>query len=315
VRALVTGAAGFIGSHLVDRLLMDGHEVIGLDSLTDYYDPSIKRANLSGAQSHPKFVFVEADLVTADLEPVVADTDVIFHQAAQPGVRGSWADGFRLYAMNNVLATQRLLEAAVASGGNRFIYASSSSIYGNAARYPTREDDLPLPHSPYGVTKLAGEHLCSLYGSTKGLHVTALRYFTVYGPRQRPDMGVHRFISSALAGDPLPLFGTGEQLRDFTFVDDVVGANVRAATSNTDSGLVCTIAGGSVTSIIDLLMTLGALLGRAIDIQRLEPQAGDVAVTNASSMLAQRALGWRPSVALAEGLNRQIAWQEGLPDG
>ena len=315
MRALVTGAAGFIGSHLVDRLLDDGHQVVGVDSLTDYYDVSQKRHNLAGALDNEAFSFVEADLVTADLEAIVGDADVIFHHAAQPGVRGSWADGFRLYATNNVLATQRLLEAAVAVGGARFVYASSSSIYGNAARYPTREDDLPLPHSPYGVTKLAGEHLCSLYGNTKGLHVTALRYFTVYGPRQRPDMGVHRFIASALADEPLPLFGTGEQLRDFTYVDDVVEANVRAATANIDSGLVCNIAGGSVTSILDLLTTLGDLLDRPMTVQRLEPQSGDVTVTHASSMLAQRALRWHANVTLADGLERQIAWQAERHEG
>jgi len=312
VRTLVTGAAGFIGSHLVDRLLQDGHEVVGVDSLTDYYDVGMKRRNLSGALAHQAFSFIEADLVTADLEAIVDGVDVILHQAAQPGVRGSWADGFRLYAVNNVLGTQRLLEAATANGHARFVYASSSSVYGNAARYPTREDDLPSPHSPYGVTKLAGEHLCSLYGNTKGLHVTALRYFTVYGPRQRPDMGVHRFITAALMDEPLPLYGTGEQLRDFTYVDDVVEANLRAATANIDSGLVCNIAGGSVTSIIGLLTTLGDLLGRQLNVQRLEPQAGDVAVTNASSMLAQRALGWRPTVNLAEGLERQLSWQAQL---
>lgn len=309
MRALVTGAAGFIGSHLVDRLLRDGHDVVGLDSLTDYYDPVRKHENLAGARAHEAFSFVEADLVTAELAPLVAEADVIFHQAGQPGVRGSWADGFRLYATNNVLATQRLLEAAAVAGDARFIYASSSSVYGNANRFPTREDDLPLPHSPYGVTKLAGEHLCSLYGNTKGLHVTALRYFTVYGPRQRPDMGLHRFIASALADQPVPLFGTGEQLRDFTYVADVVDANVRAATADIDGGLVCNIAGGSVTSVLGLLTRLGELLGRPVEVEHLEPQAGDVAVTNASSMLARSALNWRPVVSLAEGLKRQIAWQ------
>src|SRR3954447_5448772 len=219
MRALVTGAAGFIGSSLVDALLVRGDSVRGIDCFTPYYGRADKEANLAGALQHHEFELVEADLRTCAIEPLLEGVDVVFHQAAQAGVRLSWADGFADYDGHNILATQRLLEAVKAAGVQRLVYASSSSVYGNAPAYPTNEDDLPRPHSPYGVTKLAAEHLCNLYAANWGVPTVSLRYFTVYGPRQRPDMAMHRLVESALNHTPFPLYGDGSQVRDFTFVE------------------------------------------------------------------------------------------------
>ena len=306
---VVTGAAGFIGSHLAERLLADGHRVRGIDAMTDYYDPRLKRANLRSALADDAFDFVEVDLVTADVAAILDGAEVVFHLAAQPGVRASWAEGFARCSDNNVLATQRLLEAA--SAGTtipRFVCASSSSVYGNATTFPIRETDLPQPYSPYGVTKLAAEHLCRLYALNKGVHTVALRYFTVYGPRQRPDMGLHRFIEHALDGTPVPLFGTGEQQRDFTYVDDVVEANVLAATADVDAGAVFNVAGGCVVSVNDLLDVVGRVVGCPVRVQHLPEQAGDVAVTAASSKRLRAATTWRPRIDLDTGVDRQVAW-------
>ena len=220
MRALVTGGAGFIGSHLAERLLDDGHQVRIVDCLTDYYDVAQKLANLELVGDRAEVL--DLDLRTADVRSLVTDRDVVFHLAAQPGVRLSWADGFPAYDSCNVLATQRLLEACRGTSLSRFVYASSSSVYGDAERYPTLETDLPRPRSPYGVTKMAGEHLCTLYASAWQIPTVSLRYFTVYGPRQRPDMAFHRLCQSVITGDAFPLYGDGSQIRDFTFVDDVV---------------------------------------------------------------------------------------------
>src|SRR5262245_64919423 len=222
--ALVTGVAGFIGSHLAERLLRDGVRVTGVDCFTDYYDPAIKRRNLERARSHPEFALVELDLGEADLA-ALPDVQVVYHQAAQPGVRASWGADFAIYTHHNVLATQRLLERYRGSSLERFVYASSSSVYGDAERYPTDEGLLPRPLSPYGVTKLAGEHLALLYARNFGMPVVALRYFTVYGPRQRPDMAFHRFCRALLTGQAITVYGDGRQSRDFTFVADAVEAN------------------------------------------------------------------------------------------
>jgi nucleoside-diphosphate-sugar epimerase len=209
VKALVTGVAGFIGSNIARRLLADGHDFVGVDALTDYYEPQIKRSNLRRADD-PRFRFVEGDLNTLDLAPLLADTEVVFHEAGQPGVRASWGSEFGRYASDNICATQRLLEEAHRAGSlRRFVYASSSSVYGNAERYPTEETDRPQPVSPYGVTKLAAEHLCSLYAHNYGLPTVSLRYFTVYGPGQRPDMAFTRFCRWVHAGSPIQLYGTG----------------------------------------------------------------------------------------------------------
>ena len=225
MKALVTGAAGFIGSTLSARLLADGWDVTGIDALTPYYDPALKRANLERLGG--AFTFVQEDLRTADLDALLDGVDVVFHEAGQPGVRASWGDEFGIYLDANVAATQALLEAAKrAPGLQRLVYASSSSVYGDAARFPVLEVDLPQPVSPYGVTKLAAEHLCSLYASNFGVPTVSLRYFTVFGPRQRPDMAFTRFLTAVRDDRPITLYGTGEQIRDFTYVDDVVEANV-----------------------------------------------------------------------------------------
>src|SRR4051812_33195567 len=276
MQTLVTGAAGFIGSSLSDALLARGDSVRGVDCFTPYYGREAKAANLAGAIGQPGFELVDADLRVADIAPLLDDVDVAFHHAAQPGVRLSWADGFADYDGHNVLATQRLLEAARAVGVQRVVYASSSSVYGNAPSYPTTEDDLPRPHSPYGVTKLAAEHLCNLYAANWGLPTVSLRYFTVYGPRQRPDMAFHRLIEAGLDGTAFPLFGDGSAIRDFTFVDDAVAANLAAADADCAPGTVVNVAGGGSIAMGDLLELAGEVIGAPVDIDRRPPQPGDV---------------------------------------
>lgn len=308
MRTVVTGAAGFIGSHLVERLLSDGHDVVGLDRFSDYYDPAAKRRNLRTALGSPRFELLELDLASADLKEVLQGCDVVFHLAAQPGVRLSWSDEFSTYDRDNVLATQRLLEAARAEGVGRVVYASSSSVYGNAGRYPTEETDLPRPHSPYGVTKLAAEHLCRLYTANFGLSTIALRYFTVFGPRQRPDMSIERLIVSALTGASFPLFGDGSYVREFTYVADIVEANLLAATAPLgEDAPVVNIAGGSSIAIAELVELVGELVGKPISLDRRPPAAGDVVRNAGSTALAGRLLGWSPRVDLRDGLAAQIS--------
>jgi UDP-glucuronate 4-epimerase len=311
VEALVTGCAGFIGSTLVDALLARGDDVVGVDCFTPYYDPATKRANLADAGAHRRFSLVEADLRTADLRPLLEGVDVVFHLAGQPGVRWSWAEGFAAYDGHNVLATQRLLEAARAAGTPRFVFASSSSVYGQAARHPTSELDLPAPHSPYGVTKLAAEHLCGLYAANRGLSTVCLRYFTVYGPRQRPDMAIHRLIGAGLAGTPFPLYGDGSAVRDFTFVDDVVAATQAAAEADTPPGSVMNVAGGDEVDMKSVVVLASDLLDASIVIDHRDPQPGDVERTGGAIDRAGELLGWSPQVPLAEGLARQAAWHRG----
>ena len=311
MKALVTGVAGFIGSNIARRLLADGHDVVGVDALTDYYDPKIKRTNLQRADD-PRFRFVEGDLNTLDLAPLLADTEVVFHEAGQPGVRSSWGRDFGRYAADNICATQRLLEEARQSGSlRRFVYASSSSVYGNAERYPTEETDRPQPVSPYGVTKLAAEHLCSLYAHNYGLPTVSLRYFTVYGPGQRPDMAFTRFCRWVHAGSPIQLYGTGEQIRDFTYVDDVVEANLRvgdADTAQVPAGTVFNVAGGSSVSMNEVLELLGTISGKEVRVERSAAVPGDVLRTGGTTDAIRRATGWDPKVGLREGLEEQYRW-------
>lgn len=311
-RALVTGCAGFVGSHLTERLLADGWTVVGLDSFSSYYDESAKRANLASAVESPEFSLIEADIRTAALESVLDGIDVVFHQAAQPGVRLSWSAGFAEYDSVNVLGTQRLLEAARTVGTSRLVYASSSSVYGNAARYPTMESDNPAPHSPYGVTKLAAEHLVNLYAANYGLSGVSLRYFTVYGPRQRPDMAMRRLVDAAFGGDAFPLYGDGSQMRDFTYVADVVEANVRAGTVDVAPGTVVNIAGGSEVTMNEVIELISELSGRELNIERHPPQEGDVARTGGSVDEALHHLGWSPAFSLREGLERMVEWRRSL---
>lgn len=309
--SLVTGAAGFIGSHLCERLLQEGHRVIGVDAFTGYYPRPVKEANLARLQSHPAFRFVELDLARGDLVPVVGEADFIFHQAGQPGVRASWGQDFDLYVDHNIRATQRLLEVARGSSRlQRLVFASSSSVYGQARDLPLREDSLPRPYSPYGVTKLAAEHLCALYHANHGVPMAALRYFTVYGPRQRPDMGFHRFIRAALQDRPIVVYGDGEQTRDFTYVADAVEANWLALLPRA-VGQVFNIGGGSRSSVNQILASLEEILGKPIRREQRPPQPGDVRHTWADTTRARELLGFLPRVSLREGLARQVEWLQG----
>jgi nucleoside-diphosphate-sugar epimerase len=308
VRALVTGAAGFVGSHLAEALLARGDTVVGVDCFTPYYDPDTKRQNLARALDHDAFTLVEADLREADLLPLVDGVDTVFHQAAQPGVRLSWSDGFGEYASHNVLATQRLLEAAQSAEVRRVVYASSSSVYGNQDRYPTVETDLPRPYSPYGVTKLAAEHLCNLYAENWGLDTISLRYFTVFGPRQRPDMSIHRLCEAALTGASFPRFGDGRQVREFTYVADIVAANLCAADANVAAGTVVNIAGGGEIELNDLIATVAELAGTELEIENHPAQAGDARRNGGTTDRAHAQLGWAPEVGLREGIAAQLAW-------
>lgn len=306
---LVTGVAGFIGSHLAERLVHEGYRVVGVDCFTSYYPRHVKEANLSWLRGQRAFRFRELDLCSADLETLLAEEgiEVIFHQAAQAGVRSSWGREFVTYTQNNVLATQRLLEAARAHGVRRFVYASSSSVYGDCPDLPARESALPQPISPYGVTKLAAEHLCRLYYTSFGVPTISLRYFTVYGPRQRPDMAFHRFIRALLHGDVLPIYGDGEQTRDFTFVADVVEANLLAMRSDL-GGAVLNIGGGSRVSLNEVVELLGKITGRPVRLDRSQPQHGDVRHTWADTSLARRLLGYAPRWDLETGLRAEVEW-------
>ncbi len=305
--ALVTGAAGFIGSNLSAALLDRGAEVRGIDCFTDYYARAIKEQNLAPLRARRGFSFVEGALQTADLAPLLAGATHVFHFAAQAGVRKSWGREFTAYTTHNIDATQRLLEASVGLPLTRFVYASSSSVYGNGVTMPTREDALPQPASPYGVTKLAAEHLCHLYSAGYGVPTVALRFFTVYGPRQRPDMACHRFIRAALAGEPLSLYGDGEQTRDFTFVADAVAATI-AAGDQGRPGAVYNIGGGSRVSIRHVFEVIGQITGRSLDIQHGPDQKGDMRDTHADTSRARAELGFAPATTLFDGLTAECHW-------
>jgi len=309
MRVIVTGGAGFIGSTLTERLLDEGHRVTVIDCFTDYYDPAMKRANLAAVADHPNLTVSEIDLATDDLVPAIDGADVIWHLAGQPGVRLSWSDGFARYESCNVLATQRLLEAARTTEVGRFMYASSSSVYGNAERYPTLESDRPEPFSPYGVTKLAAEHLCGLYAANWGVPTVSLRYFTVYGPRQRPDMAHHRLIEAALDQTPFPLFGDGDQVRSFTYVDDVVDATHRAGlTPDVDPGTVLNVSGSEFVTLGRLIDLVGDAVGQPVRIDRQPAQAGDAAKTGGSTDRIAEVLGWSAKTSLADGIAAQVRW-------
>ncbi len=309
-RVLVTGAAGFVGSNLVETLLAQGDRVVGVDCFTPYYSPDAKRAALIQAHESDRFELVETDLREADLSGLLEGVDTVFHQAAQPGVRLSWSDGFSEYASHNVLATQRLLEAARDAEVRRFVYASSSSVYGNQDRYPTVETDLPRPYSPYGVTKLAAEHLCGLYAENWGLSTVSLRYFTVFGPRQRPDMSIHRLCEAVGTGASFPRFGDGTQVREFTYVADIVAANLAAATADVAPGTVVNIAGGGEITLNGLIAMVGELAGTEVVIEDHPAQAGDAKRNGAATDLAQELLGWSPQVSLRDGIAAQLAWHD-----
>jgi UDP-glucose 4-epimerase len=316
MRCLVTGVAGFVGSHLSERLLAEGHEVCGIDAFINYYPRSIKEKNLEGPRSWKNFTLIEGDLLTVDLPSLVEGVDWIFHQAAQAGVRTSWGQEFSRYVDCNVLATQRLLESVVnAKALRRFVHASSSSVYGDTTALPVTESVLTRPVSPYGVTKLAAEHLCTLYYRNFGVPTVSLRYFTVYGPRQRPDMAFHRFCKAVLEGEPLHIYGDGHQTRDFTYVADVVEANIRAAKSEMAVGEVMNIAGGSRVSLYDVLQLLLEISGNPIDTTFDAKQHGDVRDTFGDTALARRVIEYNPQVSLREGLAKELAYITSLYRG
>lgn len=302
-RVLVTGAAGFIGSHLCDALIARGDDVLGVDSFTEYYSPARKRTNLAAGLA-TGLEFRRVDLTCDSLDPVVGGIDVVYHLAGQPGVRQSWGEDFDLYARRNILATQRLLEATLRSGSARFVFASSSSVYGNIGEEPARESDRLAPVSPYGLTKAACEELVDVYRRVHGLSAVSLRYFTAYGPRQRPEMAFAAFIRSVLLGRPLRVLGDGRQIRDFTFVADVVAATIRAAEAGTEP--VYNVSGGASSTLLEAIEEIERLTGRRALIGFSPPARGDATRTNADLTAARRDLDYQPTVSLREGLALQI---------
>jgi nucleoside-diphosphate-sugar epimerase len=316
MRAVVTGAAGFVGSHLSERLLRDGHDVVGIDALTDYYEVERKEANLAAVHATAQeaggaFEFHAEDLNTAPLKERLEGAELVFHLAGQPGVRKSWGADFGIYTSANVNATQALLEAArEVSTLKKLVYASSSSVYGDAEAYPTAETLRPQPISPYGVTKLAAEHLCELYRKNFGVPTASMRFFTVYGPRQRPDMAFRRLVMAAVRGDSeFAMFGDGEQTRDFTFVADIVEGLVRAAL--TDFTGVANIGGAHRVSMNHVLEVL-AEVGAPVTPVRGPGQAGDVRHTGADITVAREGFGYDPQVSLKEGLAAMVAEERRL---
>jgi nucleoside-diphosphate-sugar epimerase len=312
MKALITGVAGFIGSTLAERLLDRGDDVVGIDCFTDYYPRPMKERNLSGPQSRRGFRFVESRIQDADLAALLADRTHVFHLAAQAGVRKSWGKDFAVYTVNNIEATQVLLEAlTTAPALERLVYASSSSVYGDNTPMPFREDALPQPVSPYGVSKLAAEQLCYLYFANYRVPAVSLRYFTVYGPRQRPDMGFHKFIRATLRGEPITLYGDGEQTRDFTFVHDAASATIAAAERGVP-GRVYNIGGGSRVSVNEVLELIGRIANRAPIVNVDAAQKGDMRHTYADTSLARADLGFAPAVGLEQGIAAEVQWLSGI---
>ena len=302
----MTGVAGFVGSHLAEALIARGAQVTGVDCFTDYYARTIKERNLLALNRSPRFRFVDASLVTDDLDGLVDETDYIFHQAGQAGVRASWG-AFASYTENNILATKRLLDAVGRRPLRRFVFASSSSVYGDAAELPTPETALPKPVSPYGVTKLAAEHLCLVYARNFRLPTVALRYFSVYGPRQRPDMAFHKLITALRDGREFSVYGDGEQTRDFTYIADVVEANLLAAAVPLGRpSAVFNIGGGSRTTLNRVIQTLEGITGKTLHRVQKPVQLGDANDTYADSSAARRELGFRPGWSLSDGLAAQV---------
>lgn len=313
MKVVVTGAAGFIGSNLCRELLrQDEVQVLGVDNFTDYYNPELKRLNIRSLV-HPRFTLINADLAEAQLSDIFRDAVAVFHQSGQPGVRKSWGKDFSSYTKQNVNVTQRVLEEVKNSGSLKsFVYASSSSVYGDAERYPTTETDLPNPMSPYGVTKLAAEHLVTLYAKNFGVPATSLRYFTVYGPGQRPDMAFNKFIRAGLECKELTIFGDGEQIREFTHVADIVRANIAAFKTPPAPGSVINLSGGSSITVNETLRVLESLLETPLRKAYGSRIPGDVSRTGGSTSRAKSLLGWTPAVGIEEGLRSQLDWMRGL---
>lgn len=309
MKALVTGGAGFIGSHLSELLLDRGARVRAIDAFTDFYPRPLKERNLAALRGRDGYEFVEGDLRDVDLAAVLDGVTHVFHLAAQAGVRRSWGTEFQVYTGLNVDATQALLEACAKRPIERLVYASSSSVYGDEVDIPMKETALPQPVSPYGVTKLAAEQLCHLYHVNFGVPAVSLRYFTVYGPRQRPDMGFNRFFTAILQGRPLVQFGDGLQTRDFTYVADAARATADAAVRGVP-GRVYNIGGGSRVSLREVFDLIARVSGRPVTIDQQGPQKGDMRDTYADTTRAQADLGFAPSVTLEEGLRQMWRWME-----
>jgi len=315
-RVLVTGCAGFIGSHVAEYLLNKGYEVLGIDCFTPYYSKEVKRYNMKSLLKNDDFKFIELDLSIIsinDLVQIVKKVDMIVHEAAQPGVRSSWGEDFETYVRHNISATQKLLEAAVRAGNvKRFVYASSSSVYGNVKEVPIKEEVYPRPYSPYGVTKLAAENLCRTYFENYRLPVVMLRYFTVYGPRQRPDMAFHIFIKAMLKNKPIEIYGDGSQIRDFTYVEDVVEATILAMETKNEEllGEAINIGSARPIKLIDAIKTITDILGVEPRLVFLKPKGGDVRITYADISKAERLLSWRPRTDFRYGLEKQIEWMK-----
>ncbi len=312
-KIIVTGVAGFIGSHLTETLLQQGEEVIGIDEFNDYYDPMLKYKNIAQLNGSPRFTLIEGDIQFLDWHQLLEDVDVVYHQAAQAGVRASWGKGFASYTERNINATQILLEAAKdAKNLKRLVFASSSSVYGDAETLPTHEGICPQPVSPYGITKLAGEFLCKLYHKNFGVPSVSLRYFTVYGPRQRPDMAFHKFFKSILQDEAIPIFGDGQQTREFTFVSDIIAANLAAAIAPAAVGEIFNIGGGSRVVLAEVLDTIEQIVGKPIKRNHIEKAMGDARHTAADISKAQKILGYQPQVSLTEGLTQEWQWIKSL---
>jgi nucleoside-diphosphate-sugar epimerase len=307
MKVVVTGAAGFIGSHLTEKLLAGGNDVVGIDCFTDYYERDIKEKNLEPARGHARFSFEELDLVDDDLGPALDGASVVYHLAGQPGVRPSWGSQFDQYVRDNIIATQRLLEGLKGSPIKRLVFAGSSSVYGDAEMFPTRESALPRPVSPYGVTKLAAEHLTHLYTRNFDIPAVSVRYFTVYGPRQRPDMAFARFMRALSDGQEIEVYGDGEQTREFTYVSDAVEGTIKAAGADV-IGQVFNLGGGSRVTVNQVLATLEEISGIEVRRQNLPAAPGDPRHTGASINLARERLGWEPRVSLRDGLDKQWRW-------
>lgn len=312
-KSIVTGAAGFIGSHLVEALLNRGENVIGIDQFNDYYDPNLKRQNILQFKDHPAFQLVEGEIQTLDWQALLSDVDVIYHQAAQAGVRASWGAGFRAYTERNINATQVILEAAKdAKQLKRLVFASTSSVYGDAETFPTAETVCPKPVSPYGITKLAAERLCWLYHHNFNVPFVALRYFTVYGPRQRPDMAFHKFFKAVIEKESIPIYGDGQQTRDFTFISDAIAANLAAAAASDAVGEIFNVGGGSRVVLTEVIETMEKVVGQPIQRNHIGSAMGDARHTAADVSKAKKILGYQPQVSLAEGLQQEWQWIQSL---
>ncbi len=311
MKVLVTGVAGFIGSHLAEKLLSEKYDVVGVDKFLDNYPRRFKQNNLGALLKDPKFKFLEEDLLQVDLRELLKDASYVFHLAAQPGVRSSWGDEFIQYSQNNIMATQLLLEAGKESRVKKIVYASSSSVYGDTNDLPMREEGNTRPVSPYGVSKLAAEHLCYLYWKAYGLPTVSLRFFTVYGPRQRPDMFFHIFMDRLRKNEEVPLYDDGEQTRDFTYCADIVDGLLGAALYP-GAGEVFNLGGGTESSVLNAIHIVEKISGRTAKLKTFERQKGDVRHTRARLDAAAEKLRYRPQISLEEGLSQQWHWIQRL---